>query len=147
MRTLICLSALLLSQGCRKAEETPPPATQAEATSPDPAIAIYAGEARDRMCLAQGGSAKAGFITFGEGDANCSVRGAVQRSGDRLTIAPPGDESCRIEGRVSGDTVTLGPVAAACSYYCGPKASFAGKTFRRTAEAAPATDFAGDPLC
>jgi hypothetical protein len=97
------------------------------------------------LCLAQSGGAA--FITYGEGDANCSVKGQIEGAGERLTLVPEGDTTCRIELNRSGDSVRLGAVGAACAYYCGPKASFEGKSFKRKDNAEPVTDLAGDPLC
>ena len=107
--------------------------------------ALYAGEGRDRLCLAGG---RAGFIAYGNGETNCSVRGRMQGTGEQfVTIIPDGDEDCRIEARRSGDMIRLKPLSAACDYYCGPGASFEGRAFTENAAASPAVDFAGDPLC
>ena len=81
---------------------------------------LYAGEGRDRLCLA---GQRGGFITYGDGDANCSARGRVERTGDRLLLIPVGDSDCRIEASVTGDRLTLGARTAACTYYCGPGAN------------------------
>ena len=106
---------------------------------------LYAGEGRDRLCLA---GDRVGFIAYGEGDANCSVRGRIDRAGEQLlTVLPDGDQDCRIELHEQGGTIRIGEAAADCSYYCGPGASFAGKGFARSESASPAVDFAGDPLC
>ncbi len=107
--------------------------------------ALYAGDGRDRLCRA---GERVGFITYGEGDANCSVRGRAVRAGEQIrAIIPDGDGDCRIELQTQGETLRLGKVAPACAYYCGPGASFEGKTFTENASASPAADFAGDPLC
>ena len=105
----------------------------------------YAGEGRDRLCMK---GDRAGFIAYGQGDSNCSVQGKVKRSGEHLlTLVPIGDEDCRISVEEQGGTLRLGKAGAACSYYCGPDASFAGKSFIKDGSASPAVDFAGDPLC
>jgi hypothetical protein len=110
-----------------------------------PERVLYAGEGRDRLCLA---GERAGLIAYGEGDANCSVRGGVEKTGEQqLTIIPDGDEDCRIDARQQGETIRLKSLSAACDYYCGPGASFDGKAFAKNAAASPAVDFAGDPLC
>jgi hypothetical protein len=110
-----------------------------------PERALYAGDGRDRLCIA---GERVGFITYGAGDANCSVRGRIDRAGEQLlTIVPEGDQDCRIAAREQAGTIRLGKAEAACAYYCGPGAGFAGKAFGRRPSASPAVDFAGDPLC
>ena len=113
-------------------------------SEPEPERQLYAGEGRDRLCMAGN---RAGFITYGGGDANCSVRGRIERAENRLALIPDGDQDCHIEVQEQGETLHLGKVAAACAYYCGPGARFEGKTFTANASASPAVDFAGDPLC
>jgi len=111
----------------------------------EPAAQVtYASEGRDRLCLK---GERAGFITYAEGAANCSVRGRVSRTGDHLTITPEGDQDCRIPADEEGDIIRLGKAAGTCDYYCGPGASFADKAFTRAESASGAVDFAGDPLC
>jgi len=87
------------------------------------------------------------MIIYGAGDTNCSARGRVERSGDKLTLIPDGDPDCRIEAILSGDTLRLGARSPSCAYYCGPGADFAGKALGKGDAASPAKDFAGDPLC
>ena len=106
--------------------------------------ALYAGDGRDRLCIA---GDRIGFIAFGEGDSNCSVRGRFERTNGRMIISPDGDADCRIEASQDGDRLVLGDRAAACAYYCGPGANFSAREFTRTPSATPAIDFAGDPLC
>ena len=127
------LPVFLLIAAC---SPEPPPAA--------PEQALYAGQGRDRLCV-QGD--RAGFVTYGAGDGNCSARGRLERSGEAANLRPDGDEDCRISVTFSGDRVSLGPVKPSCSYYCGPGATFGGKAFSRSASASPAVDFAGDPLC
>jgi hypothetical protein len=143
VRIVLALSALLLGACSQKAEA--PSSPEGENAVASVGTATFAGSGRDRLCLADGG--RGAFITFGEGNANCSVRGQVDGSGERLTLAPEGDLTCRIDIVRNGDDVRLGEVGGACNYYCGPKASFAGKTFKRMPNAEPVTDIAGDPLC
>ena len=115
--------------------------------APDPKIeeVTYAGNGRDRLCME---GDRAGFITYGEGDANCSAHGRIDRTGgQRLAIIPDGDQDCRIEANEDAGAIRLGGVTAACAYYCGPGASFEGKAFTKRATPSPALDFAGDPLC
>lgn len=105
---------------------------------------LYAGEGRDRLCMA---GQRGGFIAYGDGDANCSARGRFERTGDRLLLIPDGDSDCRIEGALEGGRLTLGARSDACAFYCGPGADYAGKAFKQSASASPAVDFGGDPLC
>ena len=144
MRLYLFLLALLLT-GCgeQDAVTTNQPAGSAAAQS---AMQTFADQGRDRLCLDERGE-RAGLITFGQGDANCSIRGAVQRSGERITIAPAGDESCRVAGTIAGNQVTLGPRTPGCAYYCGPTADYSGRSFMAVDGAGPVTDLAGDPLC
>ena len=129
-----CLPLLLLLAAC--SPDAPEPPTERT---------LYAGQGRDRLCIA---GERIGFITYGQGDANCSVRGRVSRAGEQLlSIIPEGDEDCRIEATQQAGTIRLGRRAAACAYYCGPGADFAGKPFASSPSASPAVDFAGDPLC
>ena len=115
-----------------------------EPPPPTPERAIYAGQGRDRLCVE---GDRAGFVTYGAGEANCSARGRIERAGATASFRPDGDEDCRIAVTISGDRASLGPGQPSCSYYCGPGATFGGKSFSRDASASPAVDFAGDPLC
>ncbi len=112
---------------------------------PEPGKGLYAGQGRDRMCV---DGNRIGFISYGAGDTNCSVRGQISRSGERLlSIRPTGDQDCRIEADEQGGTIRLGKMTEACAYYCGPGADYSGKAFTASAAGSPAVDFAGDPLC
>jgi hypothetical protein len=109
----------------------------------------FAGQGRDRLCIRGGpGPEQAALIVYAEGsDANCSVRGDYRAASGQGEIRTAGD-TCRV--LVTGDPgseLRLNALDPSCSYYCGPKASFAGKAFRRTTEPVPVTDAAGDPLC
>ena len=127
------LLALLLLAGCSQ---------QADPPSAD--LRAYAGEGRDRLCIA---GERAGFIAYGAGDANCSAKGRLERAPGTLTFIPAGDEDCRIALTEAGDSLRLGPRSESCAYYCGPGADFSGRSFTPQANASPAVDFAGDPLC
>ena len=115
-----------------------------EASDTPPERALYAGNGRDRLCMA---GDRIGFIAFGEGDSNCSVRGRVERTDGRMIIRPDGDEDCRIDASQDGDRLLLGDRTAACAYYCGPGVNYSAREFTRQPSATPAIDFAGDPLC
>ena len=108
----------------------------------------FAGEGRDRLCIAgEPGSYRGGLIAFGAGDANCSASGRTEAAGGRFTLVPRGEDACRIPLTVEANVIRLGEVPSSCSYYCGPGATMAGKTFNRADMGARVTDLAGDPLC
>ena len=108
----------------------------------------FAGEGRDRLCLAgEPGNYRGGLIAFGTGDVNCSASGRIETADGGLALVPRGEGGCRIPLTVEGNVVRIGEVPAACSYYCGPGASMAGKAFNRADMGAAVTDLAGDPLC
>lgn len=131
------LLALLLLAGCGEAGEVAP------AQGASAQTLVFAGAGRDRLCLAPDGAS--GFVSFAaSGDSNCAVRGRLAEGGP---LRPNGDERCAIPLTRDGDRVTLGGAGPECAYYCGPGASFAGKTFVRMDNPSPATDLAGDPLC
>ena len=115
-----------------------------DAPAPPRERALYAGQGRDRLCVA---GDRAGFITYGGGDSNCSARGRLERSDTATSFRPDGDEDCTIDVRFAEGRAILGQGHPSCAYYCGPGAAFAGKSFASDASASPAVDFAGDPLC
>jgi hypothetical protein len=137
----ILLLATLLMTACSR-EASPPP---------DPGIAPgqFAASGRDGLCIVGTGEVRrAGFITYGDGDANCAVSGRIAKVGAQWALAPAGDLECRIPLEVTKDGITLGAVAPSCAYYCAPGVSFARKSFKRTEQQGRgATDFGGDPLC
>lgn len=108
----------------------------------------FAGEGRDRLCVAgEGENLRGGLIAFGEGDINCSASGRIEVQGGQFALVPRGEGPCRIPLVVEGNAVRIGEVPAACSYYCGPGATMAGKSFNRSDMGAQTVDLAGDPLC
>ena len=108
----------------------------------------FAGEGRDRLCIAGGpNNYRAGLIAYGTGDTNCTASGRIDTEGGQIALVPSGDTTCRVPLTIEGNTVRVGDVAATCSYYCGPGASMAGKTFNRSDMGAKAVDLVGDPLC
>ena len=132
------LTALVALAACSKPQAAAPPAI----------AGTYAGAGRDALCVASdGGDARTGFITYGPGDANCSASGRLVAAGAAWELVPAGEGDCRIPVAFGEGKVTLGQQSAACAYYCGPGASFAGKTFDLAPKRAAAVDFAGDPLC
>ena len=143
MRMPIFLLPLLLA-GCQQEPQQGPDEQQASVSAP--AVRTYVGEGRDRLCLDER-AGRVGLITYEKSDANCSLRGAVTRAGDSMTIVPDGDESCRVSASIAGDSLKVSEATPGCAYYCGPGASLPGKTFRRSGQAVPVNDLAGNPLC
>ena len=108
----------------------------------------FAGNGRDRLCIAgEPGNYRAGLIAFGEADVNCSASGRIETQEGKLALVPRGEGSCRIPLTIDGNVVRIGKVPAACSYYCGPGATMAGKTYNKADMGAAAVDLAGDTLC
>lgn len=135
MRSIIALVLLLAACSKQPAEPGLTPGT-------------FAGEGRDRLCIAgESGALSAGLIAYGKGDVNCSVSGSAQKVGQGWILVPKGEGDCRIPLEIETDVVRVGQLSAACSYYCGPGASMDNKSFRRNAAASSAVDMAGDPLC
>ena len=119
-----------------------------EPSQPSLTSGTFAGEGRDRLCIAgEGGAHRAGLIAYGAGDANCSAAGAVEPAGGGWVLVPRGEGECRIPLQIEGNRVRVGDAPAACSYYCGPGASLSGKTYNRADMGAKVVDLAGDPLC
>ena len=119
-----------------------------EPSQPSLTTGTFAGEGRDRLCVAgEGGAYRAGLIAYGAGDANCSAAGALEPAGEGWVLVPRGEGECRIPLQIEGNIVRVGEPPAACSYYCGPGASLPGKTYNRADMGAKAVDLAGDPLC
>ena len=115
---------------------------------PEAASEVWAA-GRDGLCLTGSGEAlRAGLITYGEGDSNCSIAGSASRDGERIRITPAGDSQCAVEVIVIGDSAKVGQRTSACEYYCGPGADFSGRELQRSEKPVNAIrDFAGDPLC
>ena len=119
-----------------------------EAAQPSPATGTFAGESRDRLCIAgEPGAYRAGLIAYGPANANCSAAGRLEQAGTGWALIPRGEGDCRIPMEIDGNVVRMGQQPEACSYYCGPGASLSGKTYNRSDVGAKAVDFAGDPLC
>jgi hypothetical protein len=136
MMRLIISVALLLA-GCSQ-----------EPAGPSLKVGTFAGEGRDRLCLAGSpGAYRAGLIAYGEGDMNCSAAGKLEPAGSGWTLTPKGEGECRILLTVEADVVHVGQVPATCAYYCGPGAALTGKSYNRADMGAKAVDLAGDPLC
>ena len=138
--SLLCASALLLT-ACGREEAGSNQAGPTAQNVPQPDTVVFVAGPRDRLCLKNG---QAAVITYAAaGSANCTLRGTVTDG----RIHPEGDTACTVPLTRAGDRATLGSSSPSCAYYCGPGASFAGKSFTRLPTPEPVTDFAGDPLC
>jgi hypothetical protein len=126
-------------------------ACSSETAGPSLATGSFAGEGRDRLCIAgEGQNLRAGFIAYGDGDANCSASGSLTQADGQWTLVPRGESAngCRVGLTIANGTASIAPAGADCAYYCGPGVDLAGKSFDLgKPAAAPATDLAGDPLC
>ena len=135
MKHFVALALLLAACSQQPAEPTLAPGT-------------FAGSGRDRLCIAgEPGALRAGLITYGEGDVNCSASGRLQREGAGWVLVPTGEGECRIPLQIEEDGVRVGQPPAACAYYCGAGATMAERDFIRSSSASKAVDLAGDPLC
>lgn len=125
-------------------------ACSGQAPDKGPALAVgsYAGAGRDRLCVVgEAGTQRAGFVSYGPGEANCTISGTIEARGIAFVLKPAGDSRCSIDVSINDGRVSLAPGTPACSYYCGPGATFANRNFRRDDKATPAVDLAGDKLC
>ena len=117
-------------------------------TQPTLTTGTFAGDGRDRLCIeGEPGEYRAGLIAYTAVDTNCSAAGRLESTGAGWVLVPKGEGECRIPIEFQGNTVHIGQPQAACSYYCGPGASMAGKSFNRADMGANAVDLAGDALC
>ena len=75
------LPLLILIAGCSaKPDDAGPPSGS------------FSGAGRDRLCIAnREGGVRAGIITYGAGDSNCSVTGTLARAGAGWQLTPQGD--------------------------------------------------------
>ncbi|MDP4538491.1 hypothetical protein Q9K01_02495 [Qipengyuania sp. DY56-A-20] len=117
------------------------------------------GKQQDRICMvkAPSGAVRFGIVTLELDRAACSgigriEQGRVEQSGAELRLVMAGEEDCVVPASVSGTRVTLAAsVPEGCSYYCGPGAMLAGKSFEKTQDslegAMSADDLVGNPLC
>ena len=119
-----------------------------EPSQPSLTTGTFAGDGRDRLCIAgEPGTYRAGLIAYGQGNANCSAAGRLEKAASGWALVPRGEGDCRIPVEIDTNVVRIGEPPAAWSYYCGPGASLAAKTYNRADMGAKVVDFAGDPLC
>ena len=137
MRFLILAAALTLTACGRE-----------EAAVPTLGVGTFAGDGRNVLCVAgAAGQQRAGFIVYGEGDANCSARGRIEPKALTWDLVPDGEGECRIPVSVKDDRISLRTGHPSCTYYCGKGATWVGETFQRTQTDRPAADLAGDQVC
>lgn len=112
------------------------------------------GGVRDQMCMVQQGANKAqfGLVVWGGNSHSCSGSGEAVRTGNVLSMAMSGDESCTIEAKIEGGVITLpATVPSGCSYYCGAAAALTDAALTRTGgtpqDALQAKDLVGESLC
>jgi hypothetical protein len=135
MRLIVALALLLTACSKQPADAGLPSGT-------------FAGAGRDRLCISgEAGALRAGLIAYGAGDVNCSASGKLEQSGQGWVLVPKGEGDCRIPLEIQDSNIRVGQPPAACSYYCGPAATMAGKAFARSDSTSKAADLAGDPLC
>lgn len=138
MRAMV-LSLFLLT-ACKQQEQQP---AAVDAPIAATLTGVYGGSGRDRLCY-NADSKRMGMITYGPKETNCAIRGSF----DGSSLRPDGDTKCQVPVAIEGNRITLiNEGGSECAYYCGPDASFAGKTFDRMDNQPPVTDIAGDPLC
>jgi hypothetical protein len=138
MRAL--LFPLLFLSACKQQEQQPAAVNAPVAAA---VTSVYVGSGRDRLCY-NADSKRMGVITYGAAETNCAIRGSF----DGSSLKPDGDTKCQVPVAIEGNRITLiNQGNAECAYYCGPDASYAGKTFDRMDNQPPVTDIAGDLLC
>jgi hypothetical protein len=139
MRQLLALIALVAVAACDRIPDN------------SQLAGIYAGQGRDGLCIvAPLGSEKlgVGIVTYGVGNNNCTLTGELRSADDKVTVYADHDDACHFELRqANGALILPQEIPAACSYYCGPGASLAGKRFEKREAASVPKDFGGDPLC
>lgn len=101
--------------------------TQEDAAS----FALEAGQweegERSGLCVQADG--RAAFVLYAEGGTNCMAEGRIGETEEgELGFVPRGDEECRIPIEREGDTLRFGNGGAACAYYCGGEAEYAGRS-------------------
>jgi len=119
--------------------------------------ALYEGgqaARRNQLCLIQrDGATRFGLIVWsGTSNNSCTGKGRATQQGERLSLAMEGDDTCVIEARVEGESISLpASLPEGCAYYCGPGVAMTGASFERSGnspdDARRAVDLVGDPLC
>jgi hypothetical protein len=137
---LALIPLLLLTGACRQEAAVTEPEAQQEKAG---VLTVYAGSGRDRLCY-NSETKRMSVIAFGPSQTNCTMRGSF----DGNSLRPDGDGKCQVPVAIEEGQITLiDDGGQSCAYYCGPGASYAGKTFVRMDKPDQVADLAGDPLC
>lgn len=142
---------ILLLAACGGTEAEDPVGT-------DEITGLYLGEGegkqQDRVCMVEvpSGTVRFGIVTLEPDRAACSGIGRVEQTGTGVRLIMVGEQDCAVRASVAGTWVSLtASVPEGCSYYCGPGATLAGKSFEKTDDslegAMSADDLVGNPLC
>jgi len=152
------LMALILVAGCGAGSDQanqagPTKGTDVQITG---LTGLYEGGASMRpnqMCMIERGSeASFALVVWGNSMHSCSGSGKAVREGDILRLTMAGDETCAIEAKINGASLTLPEtLPKGCSYYCGAQAKLGGASFAKKSssveDAMKAKDLVGEPLC
>lgn len=108
----------------------------------------------DQLCMIDKDedSTQFALVVWGRNMQSCSGSGRAVRDGSNLRLEMAGDETCAIDAKIAGTTITLpDSLPAGCSYYCGAQARMTGASFTRSGttreDALKARDLGGDALC
>lgn len=150
------LLALTLVTGCGAGGDQGNGAAPQAAVDTSRLTGLYEGEGArpSQICMIDRAAGDTGFglVVWGANLHSCSGAGQAVREGNVLRLTMAGDQSCAIEARIEGTTVTMPEtVPAGCAYYCGAQAKLGGGTFTKVgstpADALKAVDLVGEPLC
>lgn len=153
------LMALVLVAGCGAGGDQGNTAADAvaDAVRTSGLTGLYEGGPTNRpnqLCVIDRGTGNASFglVVWGANMHSCSGSGEVVRDGDVLKLSMAGDESCAIDARFKGGSVTLpDTLPEGCAYYCGAQAKLGGASFQKKGgkaeDAMKAKDLVGEPLC
>lgn len=107
----------------------------------------------NQMCMIEkDNEASFALVVWGENMHSCAGSGQAVREGDTVRLTMAGDETCAIDAKISGSTLTLpGALPEGCAYYCGAQAKLGGASFAKKSssmeDAMKAKDLVGEALC
>jgi hypothetical protein len=106
---------------------------------PDTANRVIAGryETRsdlgtDKFCAVKNGSGqfRIGVLAVFGPESKCEAQGSARTSGDKITIALSGKETCSFDAEFDGIELRFpGAMQQGCASYCSPRASFSGTSY------------------